>query len=76
MDGQVVAGVGVQVWGSLAGIQQGSNKKAEEGPHSPLEAAQSLGRKDGDRLSQALSVTFRITQTVYDGMCVTVTAVS
>lgn len=54
VEGQVVAGVGVQAWGSLAGIQQGSSKEAEEGPHSPREAVQSLERKGGDRLSEAL----------------------
>lgn len=39
---QAEAEVGVQAWGSLAGIQQGGSKEAAAASHSPLEVAQSL----------------------------------
>lgn len=45
-EGQVVAGVGVQAWGSLAGSQQGGSRQAVEGTHSPLETVQSLGEEE------------------------------
>lgn len=43
---QAEAEVGVQAWGSLAGIQQEGNKEAAAASRSPLEAAQSLGEED------------------------------
>lgn len=50
VEGQVVAEVVVQAWGSLAGIQQGGSKEAVEASHSPLEAVQSL--KEENKSSQ------------------------
>ena len=50
MEGQVAAEVGVQAWGSLAGIQQGGSKEAVEASRSLLEAVQSLEEEgEGDR---------------------------
>lgn len=42
VEGQVVAVVVVQAWGSWAGIQQGGSTEAVGASHSPLEAVQSL----------------------------------
>lgn len=53
VEGQVVAEVVVQAWGSLAGIQQGGSKEAAEASHSPLEAVQNLEEEEeGNRSSQ------------------------
>lgn len=54
--------VGVQAWGSLAGIRQGGSKEAEEASRSPLEAVQSLeGEEEGDRSCQAVSLSENVT---------------
>lgn len=58
VEGQVVAEVVVQAWGSLAGIQRGGSKEAAAASHSQLEAVQSLEKdREGNRSSQALSIT-------------------
>lgn len=56
VEGQVVAEVVVQAWGSLAGIQQGGSKEAVEASHSQLEAVQSLEDRKGNRACQAFSM--------------------
>lgn len=63
VEGQVVAEVEVQAWGSLAGIQQGDSKKSAEASRSPLEAVQSL--EEGNRWGQALSVISTIIYSVF-----------